>query len=86
LPFSVSGSFFDEKRKRHWVLYSSFDMAMKFVMESKDGFGMSMHTGKNTGLVMIDWTYKITQEKIPCIVRSCRAQTPALQPQLLHLI
>ena len=68
------------------MLYSSFDMAMKFVMESKDGFGMSMHTGKNTGLVMIDWTYKITQEKIPCIVRSCRAQTPALQPQLLHLI
>ena len=65
------------------MLYSSFDMAMKLVTESKDGFGTSMLTGKNTGLIMVDWTYGLTAEKVPCIVRSCRAQTAALQPQLL---
>ena len=66
---------FDLKASRFWVLYSSFDMAMKLALESKDGFGTTMQTGKNTGLVLIDFTYKICQEKHPVVVRNSRAQT-----------
>ena len=74
---------FDVQRKRFWVMYSTIDMAMKLVSESKDGFGTSMSTKKNTGLLMADWTYRIFQEKICVFVRSCRAQTPApIQPKL----
>ena len=69
---------FDVKHKKFWVLYSTIDMTMKLVRESKDGFGTSMYTDENTGLLMLDWTYKICSEGTPVFVRGCRARTPAL--------
>ena len=69
---------FDVKAKRFWVLFSTVDMAMKFMAESKDGFGMSMQTCKNTGMVFLDFTYKICQEQHPVFVRKSRAQTLTL--------
>ena len=65
------------------MLHSTVEMAMKLLIESKDGFGMSLHTLKDTGLIMMDWTYSIIDSKVPVFVRSCRAQTLTLQPQLL---